>query len=81
MNIVSLLLLYKFDSPSNLWFPTAIERDRNSVCVQHLFVANVHEHTAGMQICMHAEMDVGLPVRKSSLVICNRNEQICVLPE
>jgi len=28
---------------------------------------------------MHAEMHVGLPVRKSSLVTCNRNEQFCVL--
>jgi hypothetical protein len=81
MNIVLLLLLYKFDGPSNLWFSTAIERDRNSACVQHIFVANIHVHRAGMQICMHAEMYVGLPVRKSSLVTCNHNEQFCVLPE
>jgi hypothetical protein len=54
MNIVSLLLLNNLDGPSNLWFPTAIERDRNSVCVQHMFVANVHVHRTGMQICMHA---------------------------
>lgn len=75
------LLLYKLDGPSNLWFPTVIERDRNCVCVQHLFVANVHVHRTGMQICMYAEMHVGLPVRKSSLVTCNRNEQFCVLLE
>lgn len=61
---MSLLLLYKCDVPSNLWFPTVIEHDRNSVCVQHFFVANEHVHRAGMQICMHAEMHVGLPVKK-----------------
>jgi hypothetical protein len=81
VNIVPLLLLYKFDGPNNLWFPAAIECDRNSVCVQHLFVANVHVHRAGMQICIHAEMHVGLPVRKFSLVTCNYNDQFCVLPE
>jgi len=78
---VSLLLHYKFDGPSNLWFRTVIERDRNSVCVQHLFVASVHVHRAGMQICMHAELHVGLQVRKSSLVTCNHIEQFCVLLE
>jgi len=62
-------------------FPLRIERDRNSVCVQHLFIANVHVHRAGMQVCMHAELHVGLPVRKSSLVTCNHNEQLCVLTE
>jgi len=50
------------------------------MCVQHLFVANVHVHRAGMQICMHAEMHVGLPVRKYSLVTCNCNGHFFVLP-
>lgn len=47
---MSVLLLNNFDGPSNMWFPTAIERDRNNVCVQHMFVANVHVHRVGMQI-------------------------------
>ena len=81
MNIVSLLLLYKFDGLSNLWFPTAIDCDRNCVCVCRMFAANVPVHRADMQMCMHAEMHVELPVRKSSLVTCNCNGQFCGLPE
>jgi len=40
-----------------------------SICL----LQNVHVHRAGMQICMHAEMHVGLRVRKYSLVTCNCN--------